>query len=197
FQEATPPVSNQCRQPPISPKLPRYQWTRGQQRKASLPHVRQENSPLRKAKPLLKELKELKEAAEHDLEGIIKGSARQLRSAKTPLSESGDNHNEGNNHEERDDHKESEDDEEGHDDKEGDDFEEGHDHDEEADNAETELATSDVEEEHLGAPLTGRPLKPSGMYTDPEKTAFDVFCQYLEVSQSHMVNTEEGLAVAF
>ncbi|KAJ3376699.1 hypothetical protein HDU80_003812, partial [Chytriomyces hyalinus] len=98
--------------------------------------------------------------AQHDFEGIVKGSARQPRSAKTPPSELGDNHNEGNDHEERNDHKDGEDDEERHDNQEGDDFEEGHDHDEEADNAETELATSDVEEEQLGAPLTGGPLKP-------------------------------------
>ncbi|KAJ3221463.1 hypothetical protein HDU78_000446, partial [Chytriomyces hyalinus] len=163
---------------------------------------------IKKGKALLKELKEMKKAAEHDFEGIVKGSARQPRKAKTPPSETGDDGEEGHGLEERDDHEKGEDDEEGNDDEEGDDFEEGHDDDEEADNAETELATSDVEEEHLGAPLTGGPLKPrqssasldmqvSGMYADPEKTAFDVFCQYLEVSRSHMVNAEEGLAVAF
>ncbi|KAJ3377076.1 hypothetical protein HDU80_003485 [Chytriomyces hyalinus] len=163
---------------------------------------------IKKGKALLKELKELKEAAQHDFEGIVNGSARQPRKAKTPPSETGDDGNEGHNLEEHDDHEEGKDDEEGHDDKEGDDFEEGHNHDEKADNAETELATSDVEEEQLGAPLTGGPLKPrqssasldmqvSGMYADPEKTAFDVFCQYLEVSRSHLVNAEDGLAVAF
>ncbi|KAJ3223951.1 hypothetical protein HDU78_011127, partial [Chytriomyces hyalinus] len=79
-------------------------------------------------------LKALKETAACKFEGIVKGSACQLRSAKTPPSDSGND--KGNNPEERDDH------------------------DEEADNAETELTSSDVEEEHLGVPLTGRPLKP-------------------------------------
>ncbi|KAJ3222979.1 hypothetical protein HDU78_011509 [Chytriomyces hyalinus] len=35
------------------------------------------------------------------------------------------------------------------------------------------------------------------MYVDPEKTAFNVFCKYLKVGQSHLVNAEAGLAVAF
>ncbi|KAJ3222980.1 hypothetical protein HDU78_011510, partial [Chytriomyces hyalinus] len=104
---------------------------------------------IKKGKALLKELKELKEAVQHDFEGIVKGSARQPRKAKTPPSETGDDGKEGHDLEERDDHKEGEDDEEGHDDEEGDDSKKGHNHDEEADKAETELASSDVEEEHL------------------------------------------------
>ncbi|KAJ3378845.1 hypothetical protein HDU80_002672, partial [Chytriomyces hyalinus] len=111
-------------------------------------------------------------------------SARQPRTAKTPPSDSGDHHDEGF------------------------DFEEQDDHEEETDNAETELASSDVEEEHLGAPLTGGPLKPrqssgsldlqvSGLFSDPEKTAFNIFYKFLDVGQSHVVDADAGLAVAF
>ncbi|KAJ3235220.1 hypothetical protein HDU77_000287, partial [Chytriomyces hyalinus] len=128
-------------------------------------------------------LKALKETAARDYEGIVEGSVRQPRSAKTPPSDSGD-HDEDIDLEERDEHED------------------------ETDNAETELASSDVEEEHLGAPLTGGPLKPrqssgsldlqvSGLFLDPKKTAFDVFYKFLEVGESHVVDAEAGLAVAF
>ncbi|KAJ3234603.1 hypothetical protein HDU77_000392 [Chytriomyces hyalinus] len=118
-------------------------------------------------------LKALTETAARNFEGIVKGSACQLRSAKTPPSDSGNYHDKSIDLEEWDDHKE------------------------ETDNAKTELASSDVEEEHLGAPLTGGPLKPrqssgsldlqvSGLFSDPEKTAFDIFYKFLEVGQSHV-----------
>ncbi|KAJ3220973.1 hypothetical protein HDU81_010982 [Chytriomyces hyalinus] len=87
------------------------------------------------------------------------------------------------------------------------------DHDE-SDNAETMLATSDAEsEQQLGAALVGGPLKTnenlhfrssgsfnlqvSNLYNNPKKTAFDVFCKFLEAGQLHVVDADQGLAVAF
>ncbi|KAJ3228494.1 hypothetical protein HDU78_009751, partial [Chytriomyces hyalinus] len=40
-------------------------------------------------------------------------------------------------------------------------------------------------------------MQVSGLFLDPEKTAFNMFCKFLKVGQSHMVNADEGLAVSF
>ncbi|KAJ3221158.1 hypothetical protein HDU81_010835 [Chytriomyces hyalinus] len=80
--------------------------------------------------------------------------------------------------------------------------------DNETDNAKTELATSEAkEEQQLGPALIGGSLKPrssgsldlqgSSMYNNLEKTAFDIFCKFLKAGQLHVIDTKQGLAVAF